>query len=52
MRRCMPCAFGIRRRQMEAPFFVGERALKQIQPDMPSDEAGLLNAFDRNRERI
>jgi hypothetical protein len=37
---------------MEAPFFVGERALKQIQPDMPSDEAGLLNAFDRNRKRI
>ena len=37
---------------MEAPFFVGERALKQIQPDMPSDEAGLLKAFDRNRDRI
>ncbi len=29
---------------MEAPFFVDERALKQIQPDMPSDEAGLLQA--------
>ena len=37
---------------MEAPFFVGEGALKRIQPDMPSDEAGLLNAFDLNRERI
>ena len=37
---------------MEAPFFVDERALKQIQPDMPSDEAGLLKAFDLNRERI
>ena len=37
---------------MEAPFFVGEGALKRIQPNMPSDEAGLLNAFDRNRERI
>jgi hypothetical protein len=37
---------------MEAPFFVDERALKQIQPDMPSDEAGLLKAFDLHRERI
>ena len=37
---------------MEAPFFVGERALKQIQPDVPSDESGLLKAFDLNRERI
>jgi hypothetical protein len=26
--------------------------LKRIQPDMPSDEAGLLTAFDRNRARI
>ena len=37
---------------MEAPFFVGEGALKRIQPDMPSDEAGFLNAFDLHRERI
>ena len=37
---------------MEAPFFVGERALKQIQPDMPADEPGLLKAFDLNRDRI
>lgn len=37
---------------LEAPFFVGELALKQIQPDMPSDERGLLNAFDLNRDRI
>lgn len=37
---------------LEAPFFVGEQALKQIQPDMPSDEQGLLNAFDLNRDRI
>ncbi len=37
---------------MEAPFFVGERSLKQIQPDVPSDESGLLQAFDLNRERI
>jgi Protein of unknown function (DUF1488) len=31
---------------MEAAFFVNEDALKRIQPDAPSDEAGLLNAFD------
>ena len=37
---------------MEASFFVAEDALKRIQPDMPSDETGLLNAFDLNRERI
>jgi hypothetical protein len=37
---------------MEAPFFVSERALKQIQPDMRSDESGLLSAFDLNRDRI
>jgi hypothetical protein len=37
---------------MEAPFFVGERALKQIQPDMLADEPGLLKAFDLNRDRI
>ena len=37
---------------LEAPFFIGERALKQIQPDMPFTEAGLLKAFDLNRERI
>ena len=48
----MPCAF----RDTTAPWkrrsSSSERALKQIQPDMPSDEAGLLNAFDRNRKRI
>ena len=37
---------------MEAPFFVSERALKRIQPDMPNDEEGLLNAFDLHRDRI
>ena len=48
-----PCAvrFSVRRRP-EAPFFIGERALKQIQPDMPFNESGLLRAFDFNRERI
>ena len=37
---------------LEAPFFVGEGALTRIQPNMPCDEAGLLSAFDRNRDRI
>ena len=37
---------------MEASFFVSEDALKQIQPDMRFDEAGLLGAFDLNRELI
>lgn len=29
-----------------------EGALKRIQPGLCCDEAGLLNAFDVNRERI
>jgi hypothetical protein len=37
---------------MEGAFFVTEDALKKIQPDMRRDEAGLLRAFDRNRDRI
>jgi hypothetical protein len=37
---------------VEATFFVEEDALKLIQPNMRPDEAGLLNAFDSNRERI
>ena len=37
---------------MEEPFFVDEDALKQLQPGTDIDEAGLLNAFDLNRERI
>jgi hypothetical protein len=37
---------------MEASFFVAEDALKRIQPDMRFDEAGLLGAFDSNRELI
>jgi hypothetical protein len=39
-------------RSMEASFFVNEDALKRIQPNMRSDEAGLLGAFDLHRERI
>jgi hypothetical protein len=37
---------------MEASFYVTEDALRRVQPDMPPDEAGLLGAFDSNRERI
>jgi hypothetical protein len=37
---------------MEASFYVSQDALKRVQPDMPLDEAGLLGAFDSNRERI
>jgi uncharacterized protein DUF1488 len=37
---------------MEWSFFVTEDALKRLQPDVPSDEAGLLLAFDANRDLI
>ena len=37
---------------MEVAFFVTEDALKRVQPDMQSDEAGLLRAFDANRDLI
>jgi len=37
---------------MEASFFVNEEALKRIQPDMRLDEAGILSAFDLNRDLI
>jgi hypothetical protein len=37
---------------MEASFFVGEDALKRVQPDMLFDEASLLDAFDQNRDLI
>ena len=37
---------------MEWSFFVGEDALKRIQPDTGRDEAGLLRAFDSNRPLI
>ena len=37
---------------MEASFFVNADALKRVQPDMPFDEAGLLGAFDDNRDLI
>ena len=37
---------------MEASFFMTEDALKRVQPDMRFDEAGLLGAFDANRDLI
>jgi hypothetical protein len=37
---------------MEATFFMTEDALKRVQPGMRLDEAGLLGAFDANRDLI
>ncbi len=37
---------------MEASFFVNADALKQLKPDMPFEEGGLLSAFDSNRKLI
>jgi Protein of unknown function (DUF1488) len=37
---------------MEASFFVTEDALKRILPNIGFDEAGLLGAFDSNRDLI
>jgi hypothetical protein len=37
---------------IEASFFIGEGALRRIQPDACPDEAGFLNAFDSNRDLI
>jgi hypothetical protein len=37
---------------MEWSFFVGEDALKHIEPNMPRDEEGFLNAFDSHRSAI
>ena len=37
---------------MESSFFVNQDALERIQPDMRFDEAGILSAFDLNRDLI
>ena len=37
---------------METSFFVNEEGLKRIQPDLRSDETGLLSAFDSHRDLI
>lgn len=39
-------------RSMEKSFFVSADALKRIQPNLQPDEAGLLRAFDINRDLI
>jgi hypothetical protein len=37
---------------MEAAFFVGEQALRKIQPGVSGDEASMLAAFDAHRDLI
>ncbi len=37
---------------LEAAFYIGEAALRRLHPDMPSDEAAMLAAFDSARDRI
>lgn len=37
---------------LEASFFVLADALRNLQPDGPSNETAFLNAFDSNREVI
>jgi hypothetical protein len=37
---------------MECSFFVTAEALKKLQPDAAADEAGLLDTFGLNRDRI
>jgi Protein of unknown function (DUF1488) len=37
---------------MEWSFFVTEDALERLQPNVPRDETGLLDAFDANRAVI
>ena len=37
---------------MEWSFFVTAEALQHVHPEMVRDEAGMLGAFDSNRDRI
>lgn len=37
---------------MENSFFMTEEALRRLNPDAPSDEAGLLRVFDAHHDRI
>ena len=39
-------------RSMEATFFMTAEALARLQPALQPDAAGLLRAFDANRDRI
>jgi hypothetical protein len=37
---------------IETSFYVNAEALARIQPGVPLDESGCLNAFDTNRDKI
>lgn len=37
---------------METSFFISADALRQLGPERPSEEAGFLSVFDRNRDLI
>ena len=37
---------------IEASFYVSEEALTRMQPGIPLDETGCLNAFDVHRDKI
>jgi hypothetical protein len=37
---------------IECSFFVTTGALTKVQPNLQRDEAGFLEAFDKNRDRI
>ena len=37
---------------LEASFYIGEAALRRLHPDMPTDEAAMLAAFDNARDHI
>ena len=37
---------------MEAEFFIGEQALRRVRPGLSADEAGMLEAFDAQRDLI
>ena len=49
--RHMVCFWGYDR-SMEKAFSMRADAIKQIQPNLQPDEAGLLHAFDINRDLI
>ena len=52
MPRGVWCGFGDTDSATDAAFFVTEEALQRVQPGMRLDEAGLLRAFDANRDLI
>jgi hypothetical protein len=46
------CDSGDIRVRLNAHSFVAAGALRRVQPDLRSDEAGFLNAFDADRDLI